>query len=149
MSCYAVDKVLNMNDMIAKAALEARRERYKPGTRIEIVRLEDPLTSLKPGDRGWTEFIDDTGTVFAKFDDGTSLGCLYGVDEIRKVTVMPDDAREQLLLIRSDGTCNMLDLTSVMLAAYANDFLCLVNFIQESRAAFVHFILTGETEHAG
>jgi len=138
-----------MNGIISKAALEARRECYKPGTRIEIVRLDDPYSSLKPGMRGWTECIDDCGTVFAKFDNGSTLGCLYDADEIRKVRIMPDDAREQALLIRSGGSCNMLDITAVMLAAYANDFYSLVNFIQESRAAYAHFVFTGETEYAG
>ena len=138
-----------MNGIISKAALEARRQVYKPGTRIEIVRLEDPYASLKPGDRGWTTAIDDNGTVFADFDNGVSLGCLYDADEIRKVRVMPDDAREQALLVRSGGACNMLDITAVMLEAYANDFFSLVNFIQESRGAYVHFIISGETEYAG
>ena len=43
----------------------------------------------------------------------------------------------------------MLDITAVMLEAYANDFFSLVNFIQESRGAYVHFIISGETEYAG
>ena len=104
MSYDAVDKELIMKEIISKAALEARRQVYKPGTRIEIVRLDDPYASLKPGDRGWTTAIDDCGTVFADFDNGSSLGCLYDADEIRKVRVMPDDAREQTLLVRSGGT---------------------------------------------
>jgi len=74
-----------MNEFISKAALEARRARYKPGVRVELVRFEDPYSSLKPGDRGTVEFLDDTGSVHIKFDNGSSLGVLYGVDEIRLV----------------------------------------------------------------
>ena len=138
-----------MNDIISKAALETRRTRYKPGTRIEIVRLEDPHTSLRPGDRGWTTIIDDCGTVFANWDNGSTIGCLYMVDEIRKVTVMPEEARDQALHIRAGGTCNMLDINAVERAAYANGFFTLVNFIEENRSAYVHFIMTGEAEFVG
>jgi len=41
--------------------LKALRSYYPPGTRVELVRMEDPYTRLKPGDQGSVSFIDDTG----------------------------------------------------------------------------------------
>ena len=65
--------------------LKQLREYYKPGTRVELIRMDDPYSKLRPGDKGTVSFIDDTGTVFVNWDCGSSLGAVYGVDEIRKI----------------------------------------------------------------
>lgn len=72
-----------MSDFISKAALAALRERYKPGTRVELVSISDPYTKLKPGDRGTVRLVDDIGTVFIAWDNGSGLGAAYGADEIK------------------------------------------------------------------
>ena len=79
-----------MNDIISKAALAARKERYKPGSRVELVSMNDPYTKLKPGDRGTVRSVDDIGTVFVKWDIGSGLGAAYGEDEIKLVTESED-----------------------------------------------------------
>ena len=65
--------------------LKALRSYYPPGTRVELVRMDDPYTRLKPGDQGTVSFVDDTGTVFVNWDSGSGLGVVYGEDEIRKL----------------------------------------------------------------
>lgn len=55
------------------------------GTRVELVRMNDPYTKLRPGNRGTVELIDDMGTIFCRWDRGSSLGVVYGIDMIRKV----------------------------------------------------------------
>jgi len=65
--------------------LKTLRSYYRPGTRVELVRMEDPYTRLKPGDRGSVSFIDDTGTVVVDWDSGSRLGVVFGEDEIRKL----------------------------------------------------------------
>ncbi len=65
--------------------LKALREYYPAGTRVELVRMYDPYTKLKSGDRGSVSFIDDTGTVFVDWDSGSRLGVVFGEDEIRKI----------------------------------------------------------------
>lgn len=65
--------------------LKALRSYYPPGTRVELVRMDDPYTRLKPGDRDSVSFIDDTGTVFVDWDSGSGLGAVFGEDEIRKL----------------------------------------------------------------
>lgn len=59
---------------------------------------------------------------------------------------MTDKVREQILAIRDTGLTNMFDLNAVQRIAYEMDFYELVNFIEEEKAAYVRFILTGETE---
>jgi hypothetical protein len=65
--------------------LKQLREYYKPGTRVELIRMYDPYSKLKPGDKGTVSCVDDTGTVFVNWDCGSSLGVVYGVDEIGKI----------------------------------------------------------------
>ncbi len=135
-----------MNNLISKAALEARREKFKPGARVELVSMSDPYTTLKPGDRGTVEFVDDTGTVFCKWDNGSGLGAVYGADEIRLVpAAMPDAVREQILKLRTLPDCpNMFDAPAVQRLAFGCGFYALVDFIETDRKAYAHFILTGE-----
>jgi hypothetical protein len=44
------------------------------GKRIRLICCTDQYTKLKPGTEGTVEFVDDLGTVFAKWGDGSSLG---------------------------------------------------------------------------
>lgn len=65
--------------------LKSLRSYYPPGTRVELVRMEDPYTRLKPGDRGTVSMVDDTGTVFVDWDSGSTLGVVFSEDEIKKI----------------------------------------------------------------
>ena len=60
-------------------------EQYPSGARIELVRMNDPYSKLKPGDQGTVVFVDDIGTVFVNWDCGSSLGAAYGEDVIRRL----------------------------------------------------------------
>jgi len=53
------------------------------GKRIELISTSDPYTKLKPGDQGTVEFIDDTGTVFVDWDNGSGLKLVPGEDQYR------------------------------------------------------------------
>ena len=57
---------------------------------------------------------------------------------------MDEKVLEELLAIRSSGVCNMLSIHEVQRAAFDRGFYSLVNFIEENRKGYVHFILTGE-----
>jgi hypothetical protein len=73
--------------MIKKEALTRLKESYPNGCRIELISMDDPYTSLSPGDLGTVSDIDDIGTIFASWDRGSSLGLAYGIDQYRKVEV--------------------------------------------------------------
>lgn len=66
-----------------KEDVEEVRSRYKKGMRVELVSMNDPYSSLKPGDRGTVNSVDDIGTVFVSWDCGSGLGVVYGEDKIR------------------------------------------------------------------
>ena len=61
------------------------REKYPTGTRVELVHMDDPYTSLTTGDKGTVRFVDDIGTIHISWDCSSSLGAVYGVDVITKI----------------------------------------------------------------
>ena len=57
---------------------------------------------------------------------------------------MTEEVREQIMAIRDSGITNMFDLNTVQRLAYERDFHDLVMYIEEHKAEYVNFILTGE-----
>lgn len=50
------------------------------GDRVRLVRTDDAYTMLRPGSCGVIDHIDGTGTRFVRWEDGSTLGLLPGVD---------------------------------------------------------------------
>jgi hypothetical protein len=65
-------------------ALAALRKQYPPGTRVELLHMDDPQAP-PVGTMGTVIGVDDSGSVMVRWDSGGSLHVLYGVDECRKV----------------------------------------------------------------
>ena len=42
--------------------LKQLREYYKSGARVMLIRMSDPYTNLRQGDRGTVTMVDDIGT---------------------------------------------------------------------------------------
>lgn len=69
-----------------KDLLASLRERYPVGLRVELVSMEDPYnTRLTPGAKGTVMGVDDIGTIHVKWDCGSTLGVVYGVDSCRAI----------------------------------------------------------------
>ena len=71
--------------MIHPGMLKQLREYYKPGTRVMLIRMSDPYTDLRQGDRGTVTMVDDIGTVHVNWDRGSTLGIVFGEDECRRI----------------------------------------------------------------
>ena len=65
--------------------VEMLRDRYPEGCRVELVCMNDPDTRLVPGDQGEVVMVDDVGTIHVAWDNGSSLGVVYGVDQIKRL----------------------------------------------------------------
>ena len=65
---------------------ESTKKMYPPGTRIELISMEDPYAPVPAGTRGIVKFIDDMGTIFPEWDNGRTLGIVPGEDSFRKLT---------------------------------------------------------------
>jgi hypothetical protein len=51
--------------------------------RIELIATTDPYTTLRPGDKGTVDFVDDMGTIHVIWDNGSHLGLVPGEDQYK------------------------------------------------------------------
>ena len=71
---------------IRPEVLKRLREEYPPGTRVELVEmLGEPRKDMVPGLRGEIMFIDDAGSAHIRWQNGSTLACLHGIDRFRKI----------------------------------------------------------------
>jgi hypothetical protein len=63
---------------------ELLEKTYK-GRRIELISMQDQYTDLKPGDQGECVFVDDSPQLHMKWDNGSSLALIPGVDKFKIV----------------------------------------------------------------
>lgn len=59
---------------------------------------------------------------------------------------MTDEIREQIMAIRDSGLTNMFDINTVQRLANERDYFDLVLYIEDHKAQYVKFILTGQEE---
>lgn len=70
--------------VISREALQALRERFPKGTRVELVQMDDPQAP-PIGTRGTVIGVDDIGSIMVRWDNGSGLNVVYGEDVCRKV----------------------------------------------------------------
>ena len=64
--------------------LDLIRKQYPVGTIVKLILMED-VHAPKKGTTGKVFYIDDTGTIHVKWENGSTLGILFGVDRIERV----------------------------------------------------------------
>ena len=65
---------------------EINKKRYPPGTRLELLSMNDPYAPVEPGTRGTVVCVDDIGQIHMKWDNGRTLAVVPGEDSFRVVT---------------------------------------------------------------
>ena len=71
--------------MISKEALQALRERFPKGTRVELVQMDDPQAP-PIGTKGTVRGVDDMGSLMMSWDNGSGLNVVFdGGDCVRKL----------------------------------------------------------------
>ena len=70
---------------LSRDALTDLRNRFKPGTRVELVKMDD-FQAPPIGTAGTVEYVDDIGTVHVRWDNGCGLGVAYGEDICRIIS---------------------------------------------------------------
>jgi len=66
--------------IISPERLLQLKTKYTQGTRVKLLRMNDPYTKLSPGATGTVTGVDDIGTIHVSWDCGSSLGVAYGED---------------------------------------------------------------------
>jgi len=60
------------------------KSNYPKGTRVKLIQMDD-FQAPPIGTLGTVKHVDDCGTIHIEWDNGSSLGAVYGEDIIRKV----------------------------------------------------------------
>ena len=60
------------------------RERYPCGTRVELLAMDDPQAP-PTGTMGEVMGVDDAGQILVRWETGSSLSLILGVDSLRIV----------------------------------------------------------------
>lgn len=70
--------------MMKKEEVERLRRQFPAGTRVELVEMDDQQAP-PPGTRGTVEDVDDAGDLLMRWDTGSGLKLIVGVDSFRRV----------------------------------------------------------------
>lgn len=73
-----------MNNFPTRRYVEGTRKLYPEGTRVKCIRMSGE-TSVKSGDLGTVNFVDDAGQIHVNWDNGSSLALIPGEDSYIKV----------------------------------------------------------------
>lgn len=66
-----------------KETINRLRQEYPPGTRIVLESMNDPHAP-PPGTKGTVVYVDDMGQIGMKWDNGSSLSLMPGLDSFSK-----------------------------------------------------------------
>ena len=69
--------------VISREALQALRERFPRGTRVELVKMDDPQAP-PIGTKGTVLGVDDIGSIMVAWDNDCGLSVAHGEDICRR-----------------------------------------------------------------
>ena len=68
---------------VTQQEMEQLRQQYPKGTRLKLISMEDPQ-GVPEGTVGEVELIDDIGQIHMKWENGSGLALIPGVDGFRR-----------------------------------------------------------------
>lgn len=69
-----------------KEVVDRIKAQYPAGCRVELISMNDPYRPMPEGLKGTVSYVDDTGTIHVHWDNGSSLGVVYGEDYCRRIS---------------------------------------------------------------
>ena len=76
----------------SKEIVERIRREYPAGTRVELLRMDDP-PAPPIGTQGTVMGVDDIGSIMVAWDNGSGLSVAFGEDLCRKVKNTSDGGK--------------------------------------------------------
>lgn len=70
--------------MIEDNKIKRIKECYPKGTEIELISMND-FQAIPSGTHGIVDFVDDIGTIFVNWDNGSTLGLVIGEDRFKVI----------------------------------------------------------------
>ena len=68
----------------SEATVKYYKEKYPVGAKVELVQMDD-RHAPPSGTKGTVMFVDDMATVHVAWENGSTLGAVYGEDVIRLI----------------------------------------------------------------
>ena len=65
--------------------LKQLKEYYTPGTKVRLVRMNDPYVTIPPGTTGEVLCVDSLGTLHVMWSNGSTLGVVFNEDYAVKI----------------------------------------------------------------
>ena len=72
-------------EVLTTKELEDLKKKFLPGQRIKLISMAD-VQAPESGTLGTVRCVDDIGTVHMKWDTGSGLGLIPGVDQFEIIT---------------------------------------------------------------
>ena len=70
----------------SQAIVDTIKREYPTGTRVVLDHMNDPYSNLPSGLKGVVTGVDDIGTIFVRWENGSRLGVVLGEDICHKIT---------------------------------------------------------------
>ncbi len=67
-----------------RATVERVRAEYTPGTKVELLSMDD-VHAPPVGTIGEVLAVDDTGSLIMRWQNGSGLNVVFGIDRVRKI----------------------------------------------------------------
>ena len=90
-----------MNNKYEIQFAKRMKENYPPGTRLELISMDDPYAKIPPGTRGTVVCVDDIGTIHVNWDNGSGLGLVPGEDAFRRLS--PAEIEDETNTVEDKG----------------------------------------------
>lgn len=71
---------------------ESYRQSYPPGTRLELIGMDDPFAPIPAGMRGTVNYVDDQSQIHVKWDNGSGLALIPDTDSFRRLSAKEIEA---------------------------------------------------------
>ena len=84
-----------MNGFLSQKEVRKIKEQYPVGTRIELIRMDDPYAPIESGMQGTVENVDDAGTLHMKWDNGRTLGIVPREDVFKVINESQDETMDK------------------------------------------------------
>ena len=65
----------------SKEELKYIRNKYTVGTKVKLIRMYDLIGAVPPNTTGTISYVDDIGTIHIDWENGSTLGLNFEIDE--------------------------------------------------------------------
>ena len=72
-------------DFPPRSVVDGIKEAFPVGSSVELIKMDDPYREMPAGLKGVVTGVDDAGTIHVTWENGSSLGVVYGVDKIKRI----------------------------------------------------------------